>query len=162
MEYIRMTGDEFKNKVLTGERDFSRIELPIGTVLSDGLGLGEFGHYLLDQEEDLRIIPLNLRGSKLERITAIRLNLPNAHLEKVSLCYSCLQGINLGNAKVRGAIFLGTDLTDANLAGVKGLQYTQALDFAIFYRTKVTSVERKIIEESLKCHKRFEEISLRK
>ena len=129
-----MNGPNFVNKLLGGERDFSKIQLPKGYDLAGYEGFSDLQRYL--KEQDLRRNPVIIGDSSLVRLQAPGLYLPY------------VQG--------RGADLGGADLWGADLRGVGDLKTTLNLCDAIFRNTIVTEAEKQKIEAILKERKLFD------
>ena len=134
-----MNGPNFVNKLLGGERDFSKIQLPKGYDLAGYEGFSDLQRYL--KEQDLRRNPVIIGDSSLVRLQAPGLYLP----------YVQGRGADLGGADLRGA-----DLWGADLRGVGDLKTTLNLCDAIFRNTIVTEAEKQKIEAILKERKLFD------
>ena len=83
-----------------------------------------------------------------------------AHLWEANLGGADLRGAdlgeaNLGEANLRGAYLGGAYLGMADLRGAKNPEATLAIEYADFYKTKVTDREKAIIEEALKRKQLF-------
>ena len=134
-----MNGPNFVNKLLGGERDFSKIQLPKGYDLAGYEGFSDLQRYL--KEQDLRRNPVIIGDSSLVRLQAPGLYLP----------YVQGRGADLGGADLGGA-----DLWGADLRGVGDLKTTLNLCDAIFRNTIVTEAEKQKIEAILKERKLFD------
>ena len=179
MSYIQMNGPNFVNKLLGGERDFSKIQLPKGYDLAGYEGFSDLQRYL--KEQDLRRNPVIIGDSSLVRLQAPGLYLPyvqgrgadlggadlrGADLRGADLWGADLRGADLGGADLRraglrgadlgGADLGGADLWGADLRGVGDLKTTLNLCDAIFRNTIVTEAEKQKIEAILKERKLFD------
>jgi uncharacterized protein YjbI with pentapeptide repeats len=134
-QLVFMKGKEFIKKILSGERDFSKIELEEGFDLCGDNSFDELQEYL--KKNDLEKNPVNIEGSKLRRLDADGLYLPflkakgvnlkhtvlmkadlrNAQFEKADLRYVKLARTNLGNANLKNADLRLADLNLASLIG---------------------------------------------
>jgi len=139
-----MNGPNFVNKLLGGERDFSKIQLPKGYDLAGYEGFSDLQRYL--KEQDLRRNPVIIGDSSLVRLQAPGLYLP----------YVQGRGADLGGADLRRADLRGADLWGADLRGVGDLKTTLNLCDAIFRNTIVTEAEKQKIEAILKERKLFD------
>ena len=179
MSYIQMNGPNFVNKLLGGERDFSKIQLPKGYDLAGYEGFSDLQRYL--KEQDLRRNPVIIGDSSLVRLQAPGLYLPyvqgrgadlggadlrradlrgadlwGADLRRAGLRGADLGGADLGGAGLWGADLGGADLWGADLRGVGDLKTTLNLCDAIFRNTIVTEAEKQKIEAILKERKLFD------
>ena len=174
MSYIQMNGPNFVNKLLGGERDFSKIQLPKGYDLAGYEGFSDLQRYL--KEQDLRRNPVIIGDSSLVRLQAPGLYLPyvqgrgadlggadlgGADLRRADLRGADLWGADLRRAGLRGADLGGADLGGADLwgadlRGVGDLKTTLNLCDAIFRNTIVTEAEKQKIEAILKERKLFD------
>ena len=174
MSYIQMNGPNFVNKLLGGERDFSKIQLPKGYDLAGYEGFSDLQRYL--KEQDLRRNPVIIGDSSLVRLQAPGLYLPyvqgrgadlggadlrradlrGADLWGADLRRAGLRGADLGGADLGGADLWGADLWGADLRGVGDLKTTLNLCDAIFRNTIVTEAEKQKIEAILKERKLFD------
>ena len=169
MSYIQMNGPNFVNKLLGGERDFSKIQLPKGYDLAGYEGFSDLQRYL--KEQDLRRNPVIIGDSSLVRLQAPGLYLPyvqgrgadlwgadlgGADLWGADLGGADLGGAGLGGAGLWGADLWGADLWGADLRGVGDLKTTLNLCDAIFRNTIVTEAEKQKIEAILKERKLFD------
>jgi uncharacterized protein YjbI with pentapeptide repeats len=82
-------------------------------------------------------------------------NLSGANLRVANLKEANLRVANLKEAYLSGANLRETDLSGANLKDVKNLESAIGLEEAVFYKTRVTETEKRIIEEALKSRKLF-------
>ena len=159
-----MNGPNFVNKLLGGERDFSKIQLPKGYDLAGYEGFSDLQRYL--KEQDLRRNPVIIGDSSLVRLQAPGLYLPyvqgrgadlgGADLRRAGLRGADLGGADLGGAGLGGADLWGADLWGADLRGVGDLKTTLNLCDAIFRNTIVTEAEKQKIEAILKERKLFD------
>ena len=164
-----MNGPNFVNKLLGGERDFSKIQLPKGYDLAGYEGFSDLQRYL--KEQDLRRNPVIIGDSSLVRLQAPGLYLPyvqgrgadlgGADLRRADLRGADLWGADLRRAGLRGADLGGADLggadlRGADLRGVGDLKTTLNLCDAIFRNTIVTEAEKQKIEAILKERKLFD------
>ena len=169
MSYIQMNGPNFVNKLLGGERDFSKIQLPKGYDLAGYEGFSDLQRYL--KEQDLRRNPVIIGDSSLVRLQAPGLYLPyvqgrgadlggadlrRADLRGADLWGADLRGADLWGADLGGADLWGADLGGADLRGVGDLKTTLNLCDAIFRNTIVTEAEKQKIEAILKERKLFD------
>ena len=113
-------------------------------------------------------------GAILESANFENANLGNANFKGVNFKGACLvnadlwitnfrganlYGVNLQNAYLKGTYLGNVNLESANLKSVRNLAEASKLGKAHFLETRVTSKERKIIEEALKGINRFIEES---
>ena len=191
-QLIFIKGDEFVKKILSGERDFSGIELEEGFDLCGREGFDELQRHL--KASNLKEDPINIEGSKLRHLDADGLyfpfvrangvnlkhaalmgaNLENAQLEKsdlryAKLCVAKLNNAELKNADLRladlnlasliGASLIGTDfeavdleytnMKNADLKGVRNLQWARFLKTVNFQFADITDKEKEIIRQAL-------------
>jgi uncharacterized protein YjbI with pentapeptide repeats len=111
-------GEEFIKKILSGERDFSKIELEEGFDLCGNEKFNELQEYL--KKSDLISNPINVEGAKLRRLDADGIYLPFIRAKGVNLKHAALMGANfenaqLENANLRYAKLSRMKLTNANL-----------------------------------------------
>jgi len=111
-QLIFVKGKEFIKKILSGERNFSGIELEEGFDLCGDEGFDELQGYL--NKCDFKKDPINIEGSKLRHLDADGLYLPFVRAKGVNLKHAALMGANLENAQLENA-----DLRYARLARVK-------------------------------------------
>ena len=111
-QLIFVKGKEFIKKILSGERDFSGIELEEGFDLCGDDGFSELQEYF--KKSDLRENPINIEWSKLRRLDADGLYLPFVQAKGVNLKHAALMGANLENAQLEMS-----DLRYARLSRVK-------------------------------------------
>jgi uncharacterized protein YjbI with pentapeptide repeats len=138
---MSVKGKEFIKKILSGERDFSGIELEEEFDLCGDDAFYELQEYL--RKSDLEKNPVNIEGSKLRRLDADGLYLPFVRAQGVNLKHAALMGANLENAqlemsdlryaklsrvKLNSANLKNTDLrlADLNLASLTGASLTGA------------------------------------
>lgn len=161
-----MTGDELVQKILSGERDFSRIKLPDETKLDSLNGYAQMNDYLKGQRNPLffneadcvgiharslfayyaKLERANLNGAHLERAYLGLAKLLETHLERAHLERTNLLGAILTGAYLKRASLERASLEGAYLIGVTGLDSTKGLGYAIFENTTVTPKEKAIIE----------------
>ena len=163
-----MTGEEFIEKILAGERNFVGIELE-----DDGLsGLRDYHRMkgYLETQEDLRENPLRLDCSHLIGVEGLDLNFPysqfreayffggrfayadfrgadftRAHFKNTYFAYADFRGADFANAHFENQ----TEFSHADLRGAKGLEDAYFDSRPHFYNTIVTPKEKKIIEDKL-------------
>lgn len=146
--------DELVNKILSGERDFSGIQLPDGSDLSGYEGFSEMQEYLKKQE--LHFNPVMLNGSELGHLKANGLYLPCVRGWRANLVGAHLMEANLGEANLVGADLREANLGGAYLGGVRRLEFARNLGDANPYRTIVTEEEEAIIGRTLGHKKLFD------
>lgn len=117
-ELIFMKGREFVQKILSGETDFSSIDLEEGFDLCGYSGFDELQEYL--KKSDLKKDPINIEGAKLRHLDADGLYLPYLRAKGANLKHAALMGANLKNAEfekadLRYARLARADLTNSNL-----------------------------------------------
>jgi len=160
---VAMEGAEFVQKVLSGEKDFSKINLEEGFDLCGYSGFEELQEYL--RNSNLEENPINIEGSKFRYLDADGLYLPfvqakgaklkhsalmsanleRAELENVDLRYAKLVGANLTNSNLKGA---DLRLADLNLARLVGTVLTNAnfeaadLEYTNMQSADVRNVEK--------------------
>ena len=113
-----MEGGEFVQKILSGEKDFSKINLEEGFDLCGYSGFDELQKYL--KNSDLETNPIILEGAKLRHLDADGLYLPFLRANGVNLKHAALMGANLQNADfvkadLRYVRFARANLTNSNL-----------------------------------------------
>ncbi len=111
-------GEEFVDRVMDGERDFSGVEFP---QCYDFSRLAYFRRYLEDNISQER--PLVLNGVVMRYVRMNGLYLPFTQIRVADLYQSSFRGANLRCADLTGALtdfadFTGADLEGANLEGV--------------------------------------------
>jgi len=111
-QLIFVKGKEFIKKILSGERDFSGIELEEGFDLCGDEGFDELQKYL--KKCEFKENPINIEGSKLRHLDADGIYLPFVRAEGVNLKHAALMGANLENAQLEMS-----DLRYARLSRVK-------------------------------------------
>tara|TARA_Y100000034_G_C6771149_1_gene344037 strand:+ start:134 stop:565 length:432 start_codon:yes stop_codon:yes gene_type:complete len=109
MKYTNLSGDEFIEKILAGERDFKRIMLPEGCDLTKNESYSTLTRPLEGRIE--------LVGSTLAGIQAPEIYLSNANLSHVDLSHSDLHGANLRGANLSCSLLTGANLSNADLSG---------------------------------------------
>jgi uncharacterized protein YjbI with pentapeptide repeats len=97
-EFIPIKGDEFIRKLLSGERDFSRMDLEPGFDLCGHSAFDELQEYL--KKCDLKREPVNIEGARLRHIDADGLYFPFVHANGADLKHAALMGANLENAQL--------------------------------------------------------------
>ena len=194
----KVLGEEFIIKLLSGERDFSKISLEEAFDLRGHGAFQELKTYL--ETQDLKKTPINISNSQVRYVKARGLYLPftvgrnanlrGANFENANFGNANFENANFGNANFKGANFKGAclvnadlwlanfrganlessnlenaylkgtylgnvNLESAKLKGVRNLTEASKLGKAHFLETRVTSKERKIIEDALKGINRF-------
>jgi len=154
---INISGEEFVKKILSGEKDFSNIELEQDFDLSGYEGYDELQTYL--KGADLEAKPLIVENSKFRQLDADGIYFPflkadnanfkhatfmgadfeNSQFKNADLRYAKLAQVNMRNSNLENAdlrqadlylsSLIGTALTGVDLSGAS-LQYTnmQAAD----------------------------------
>jgi len=117
-QLVFVKGKEFIKKILSGERNFSNIELEEGFDLCGDDSFDELQEYL--KKCELRENPINIEGSKLRHLDADGIYLPFVRAKGVNLKHAALMGANLENAQLemsdlRYARLSRVKLTNANL-----------------------------------------------
>ena len=110
-----MEGEEFLRRLLSGERDFSGIELEEGFDLGGHEGFEELQRHL--RASDLESAPVDLSGSRLRRLDADGIYLPYLKAEGAVLKYSALMKADLENACLAGSDLRYVHLALARLDG---------------------------------------------
>lgn len=110
---VAMQGAEFVQKILSGEKDFSRIDLEEGFDLCGYSGFDELQEYL--KNSDLQRSPINIEGAKLRHLDADGLYLPYLRAGGANLKHSALMGANLESAQFEKADLRYVRLARANL-----------------------------------------------
>lgn len=110
---ISIEGEEFVKKILSGERDFSNIELEEGFDLSGNEGFTELQNYL--KQADLEKNPVRLEGAKLRHLDADGLYLPFLQAKGAILKHAALMGANLEDAQLEKSDLRYTKLARAKL-----------------------------------------------
>lgn len=110
---ISIKGEEFIKKILSGERDFSNIELEEGFDLSGNEGFTELQNYL--KQADLKENPVRIEGAKLRHLDADNLYLPFLQAKGAILKHAALMGANLENAQLEKSDLRYTKLARAKL-----------------------------------------------
>lgn len=113
-QLVAVEGAEFVQKILSGERDFSGIDLEEGFDLCGYSGFDELQEYL--QKADLEKIPINIEGSKLRHLDADGLYLPFVQANGANLKHAALMGANLEGAGFEKADLRYVRLARGNLA----------------------------------------------
>lgn len=111
-QLVFVKGKEFIKKVLSGERNFSGIELEEGFDLCGDDSFDELQEYL--KKCNFKENPVNIEGSKLRHLDADGLYLPFVRAKGVNLKHAALMGANLENAQLEMS-----DLRYAKLSRVK-------------------------------------------
>jgi len=111
--FRQMTGADFVGRLLTGERDFSNIELEEGFDLS-GHGLFERLRRYLEQQ-DLQNNPVVISHSKLRYLNAEGLHLAFVKAVNANLEGAHFAGANLDGADFENAVLTNVDLSQSNL-----------------------------------------------
>ena len=109
-----MEGGEFVRKILSDEKDFSKINLEEGFDLCGYSGFDELQKYL--KNSDLEKNPIILEGAKLRHLDADGLYLPFLRASGVNLKHAALMGANLKNADFEKADLRYVRFARANLA----------------------------------------------
>lgn len=122
MKRIEMKGKEFMEKILKGERNFSRIKLEENFKLSvyNPEGFYEMQIYLIAQ--NLKDNPINIQYSEFPGFCAERLHLPytkgkEANFKKANLWRANFEGANLEGTHFDEADLKGATLDRSNLMG---------------------------------------------
>ncbi len=134
-----MEGTEFVQKILSGERDFSKIDLERGFDLCGYSGFQELQEYL--RNSDLEKNPINLKGAKLRHLDADGLYLPFLQANGANLKHAALMGANLESSDFEKADLRYVRFARANLANsnLKGADLRLAdLNLASLIRTVLT------------------------
>ena len=110
-----MKGQEFVQKVLSGERDFSDIELEQDFDLSGDEGFSELQAYFkaADMEEN----PLIAENSKFRHLDADDLYLPFLKANNTNFKHSTFMGANFQNSEFKNADFRYARLAQVNMEG---------------------------------------------
>ena len=147
--FIPITGRELIQRILAGERDFSRTRLAPATPLHQEEGFRQMIAYL--QQQDLRTTPVIAEGVDWKGLKAPGLFLPSAHLVGADLSGADLRDSDLrralfndaklDRANLEGSIMLHcrliqTDLTGANMRGVD--MYEAKINGAVFRNVDLT------------------------
>ena len=119
----RLTGDEFVRKVLSGERDFKQIRLGSEFDLSGHDGYESLQTYLKDNEQMLRLNPVNISESQATNLIAVGLHLPyvlgfNTDLRGSDLSHAYLLRSNLDGANLRRTNLSGSRIDESGLNSV--------------------------------------------
>jgi len=113
-----MKGEEFVQKILSGERDFSNIELEQDFNLCGYEGFDELQSYLKDA--DLEEKPLIVENSKFRQLDADGIYLPflkanNASFKHAAFMEANLKGSQFENTNFRYARLAKANMMDSNL-----------------------------------------------
>jgi hypothetical protein len=112
--YTNMFGPEFIKKVMDGNREFTRIKLPLGTKLSEDPSYPEFIEYLQRKDSESRSIfesrPIYLEGASLVGLVAKGLNLPYLVADGADFSGANLEGATLDHGDFHNANFSKADL----------------------------------------------------
>lgn len=126
----RIDGAEFIKKILTGERDFSRVIIKEKCLMNMFIDYDNMIDYLKkqDQEGKLEKNPIILNGAELIGIKAKRLYFPYIQAECIDLEHAILPEANFYNANFTRALLTEAYLVKANLRKAKlvgaSLEYT--------------------------------------
>ncbi|MDP8218298.1 MAG: pentapeptide repeat-containing protein [Candidatus Theseobacter exili] len=112
---VFMKGAEFIRKILSGERNFSGIELEEGFDLCGDDGFDELQKYL--RKSDLKGNPISIEGAKLRHLDADGLYVPFLKAKGVNLKHAALMGANLEKAQLETADLRYARLSRAMLSG---------------------------------------------
>jgi len=108
--FTSISGKELIQRILEGERDFSRTRLKPETALHEEEGFREMNAYL--QKQDLRTTPVIAEGADWRGLRA-----PGLYFQSARLAGADLSGADLRASDLRRALFNGTKLQKANLEG---------------------------------------------
>jgi len=108
-----MEGSEFVQKILSGERDFSKIDLEEGFDLCGYSGFDELQQYL--KKDHIQSNPINIEGAKLRHLDADGLYLPYVRANGANLKHAALMGVNLEHAEFERADLRYVRFARANL-----------------------------------------------
>jgi uncharacterized protein YjbI with pentapeptide repeats len=106
-----MKGEEFVQKILSGERDFSNIELENNFDLSSHDGFDDLQSYL--KSADLEEKPIMVQNSKFRQLDADGIFMPYLKANNANFKHATFMGANFENAQLKNA-----DLRYAKLAQV--------------------------------------------
>lgn len=112
-ELIFMKGPEFVQKVISGERDFSNIELEQDFDLSGYEGFDELQAYLRDA--DLEEKPLIVENSKFRQLDADGVYLPFLKANNANFKHGTFMGANFENAQFKNVDFRYAKLAQVNM-----------------------------------------------
>ena len=116
---ISMSGKEFLEKIMNGERDFSGIHLPLSTNLTLEETYQEVNTLLEKMpRKELNRNPLILKGVDFEGIIAQKFFLVHANLSHARLVEADLKHANLARANLLEANLHLSDLSYTNLSRV--------------------------------------------
>ena len=114
----QLSGEEFIERLLSGERDFSKTSIRAGTHLDRIDGYAEMLTYLRNEALLPNILyPFDLSNSLWHYITAPELFLPFINATSFRAPESNLQGINFAYSNLNFARFKGTYLAGAKFKG---------------------------------------------
>ena len=108
-----MKGEEFVQKILSGERDFSNIELKQDFNLCGYEKFEEMQNYL--ENTNLEENPVILENSSFRRLDADELYLPFLKANNASFKHAALMGANLKGSQFENANFRYARLAKANM-----------------------------------------------
>jgi len=110
---IFMKGEEFVQKVISGERDFSNIELEQDFDLSGYEGFDELQTYL--RHADLEERPLIVENSKFRQLDADGLYLPFLKANNANFKHGTFMGANFENSQFKDVDFRYAKLAQVNM-----------------------------------------------
>jgi len=110
---IFMKGQEFIQKILSGERDFANIELEQDFDLSGYEGFDELQAYLKDA--GLEEKPLIVENSKFRQLDADGIYLPFLKADNANFKHGTFMGANFENAQFENADFRYAKLAQVNM-----------------------------------------------
>jgi len=108
-----MKGEEFVQKILSEERDFSNIELEQDFDLSGYEGFDELQTYL--KGADLEANPLIVKNSKFRRLDADGIYLAFLKANNANFKHATFMGANFQNAQFKNADFRYAKLAQVNM-----------------------------------------------
>jgi len=110
---IFMKGQEFVQTILSGERDFSNIELEQDFDLSGYEGFDELQAYLKDASLEEK--PLIVENSKFRQLDADGIYLPFLKADNANFKHGTFMGANFENAQFKNADFRYAKLAQVNM-----------------------------------------------
>jgi len=108
-----MKGEEFVQKILSGERDFSNIELEHDFDLSGHEGFDDLQSYL--KNANLEEKPIMVQNSKFRQLDADGIHLPFLKANSANFKHATFMGANFENAQFKNADLRYAKLAQANM-----------------------------------------------
>jgi len=143
----KMSGEEFVERVVFGQRYFPKITVLPGSNLRDSPYYRKMQQRL--RHSDCERDPLVLDNAKLEKvyigslyapfIQARNLSLRGAYISKAILAYGNLEGVDLSDAYIKGANFAGTNFLGGDFS--RAVVHASNLGESVFSDARLRDVD---------------------